>query len=83
MGAAPQIVLRAGAPNVATFNAPFEVIANLANPGDQPATNVRVDLQLPPGTRVVRSDNFARILPNAVTWEIGASAGSTAARPIS
>lgn len=69
---APQIVLRAGAPNVATFNAPFEVIANLANPGDQPATNVRVDLQLPPGTRVVRSDNFARILPNAVTWEIGA-----------
>ena len=69
---APQLSLRAGAPNVATFDAPFEVIANLANAGDQPATNVRVDVQLPPGTRVVRSDAFARVLPNAVTWDIGA-----------
>ncbi|MCH1497279.1 MAG: hypothetical protein L7U72_18800, partial [Rubripirellula sp.] len=69
---APKLALRSGAPTVATFDSPFEVIANLANPGDQPATNVRVDLQLPPGTRVVRSDSFARVLPNAVTWDIGA-----------
>lgn len=69
---APKLALRAGAPAVATFNSPFEVIANLANAGDQPATNVRVDVQLPPGTRVVRSDKFARVLPNAVTWDIGA-----------
>lgn len=69
---APQLTLRAGAPAVATFGAPFEVIANLANAGDQPATNVRVDVQLPPGTRVVRSDAFARVLPNAVTWDVGA-----------
>ena len=69
---APKLTLRAGAPAVATFDSPFEVIANLANAGDQPATNVRVDVQLPPGTRVVRSDAFARVLPNAVTWDIGA-----------
>ena len=69
---APKLALRSGAPAVATFDAPFEVIANLANAGDQPATNVRVDVQLPPGTRVIRSDSFARVLPNAVTWDIGA-----------
>lgn len=68
---APQLKLRAGAPPIATFDSPFQAIANLANPGDQPARNVRVDVQLPPGTRVVGSDAFARVLPNAVTWDIG------------
>ena len=68
---APKLALRAGAPQIATFDVPFQVVANVSNPGDQPATNVRVDVQLPPGTRVTSADSFARVLPNAVTWEIG------------
>jgi uncharacterized repeat protein (TIGR01451 family) len=68
---APKLALRVGGPQVATFDAPFQVVANVSNPGDQAATNVRVDVQLPPGTRVISSDSFARVLPNAVTWEIG------------
>ena len=67
----PQLTLRAGAPSVATFDTPFQVVANLANPGDQAATNVRVDVPVPPGARVVGADSFARVLPNSVTWEIG------------
>ncbi len=68
---APQLAIRAGAPAVATFNAPFDVVANLQNPGDQPATNVRVNVALPPGTRVTQSDSFAVATPGNVTWEIG------------
>jgi len=68
---APQLVLRAGAPAVATFDTPFEVVANVQNPGDQPATNVRVNLALPPGVRVTQADSFAQRTPNNITWEIG------------
>jgi hypothetical protein len=67
----PQLALRTGAPTIATFNEPFQVVALVSNPGDQPATNVRVDVQLPPGTRASSPDSFARILPNSVSWEIG------------
>ncbi len=68
---APQLALRAGAPQVATFDVPVQVVANVSNPGDQAATNVRVDVQLPPGTRVTSADSFARVLPGSVSWEIG------------
>ena len=68
---APQLGLRVGGPQVASFDAPFQVVANVSNPGDQAATNVRVNVQLPPGTRVLSADSFAQVLPNAVTWEIG------------
>ncbi len=67
----PKLAIRAGAPSIATFDVPFQVVANVSNPGDQVATNVRVDVQLPPGTRATSADSFARVLPNAVTWEIG------------
>ncbi|TWU46211.1 Large cysteine-rich periplasmic protein omcB precursor [Rubripirellula tenax] len=67
----PKLELRAGAPAVASFDVPYQVVANLRNPGNQPATNVRVDLQTPPGTRIIRADAFARVVPNGVTWEIG------------
>ncbi len=68
---APQLAIRAGAPSVATFDAPFDVVANVQNPGDQPATNVRVNIALPPGVRVTNTDSFAVATPNNVTWEIG------------
>ncbi len=68
---APKLALRVGGPQIASFDAPFQVVANVSNPGDQAATNVRVDVQLPPGTRVISADSFARVLPNAVSWEIG------------
>lgn len=68
---APQLEIRAGAPSIATFNVPVQVVANVSNPGDQEATNVRVDVQIPPSARVTTSDSFAQVLPNSVSWEIG------------
>ncbi len=68
---APQLNIRAGAPAVATFNSPFEVVATVQNPGDQPATNVRVQVALPPGVRVTQADSFATVTPSNVTWELG------------
>lgn len=68
---APQLALRAGAPTTATFNEPFEVVANVSNPGNQPAQDVRVEVAIPPGTGATSPDPFAQVLPNAVVWEIG------------
>lgn len=68
---APQLALRAGAPQVATFSQPFQVAVNVSNPGDQAANNVIVNVQLPAGTSATSSDSFARVFPNGVTWEIG------------
>ncbi len=67
----PQLAIRAGAPSIATFDLPVEVIANVSNPGDQPAENVVVTVQLPPGTTANNADSFARVLPNSVVWELG------------
>ncbi len=68
---APQLAIRAGAPSVAPFDSPVEVVASVQNPGDQPATNVRVQVALPPGVRVTQADSFAQRTPTTVTWEIG------------
>ncbi|MEM8669987.1 MAG: hypothetical protein AAGG48_20840 [Planctomycetota bacterium] len=68
---APQLAIRAGAPAVATFDTPVQVVANVSNPGDQPARNVVVTVRLPAGTRVTNADSFAQVLPGAVVWEIG------------
>lgn len=67
---APQIAIRAGAPQVASFGVPFRAAANLSNPGDQAATNVRVVLQVPPGVQASSTDSFATNTPNAVVWEL-------------
>lgn len=70
----PKLTLRAGGPPQAGFNAPFTVYANVANPGDQPATNVRVDVTLPPGTQVINAGpdpNRVAITDAGVTWDIG------------
>jgi Domain of unknown function DUF11 len=68
---APRLNLRAGGPETATFRTPFEVVANVSNPGDQTATNVRIDVPIPAGTKVVSADSFARVTPTSVSWEIG------------
>jgi len=68
---APQLALRAIGPPVATFDTPFEVVVNVQNPGDQPATNVRVNVALPPGVRATQADSFAQRTPSNVTWELG------------
>lgn len=67
----PKLEVRAGAPAVASYDVPYQVVANVSNPGNQPATNVRVDMQTPAGTRIVNADSFARVSPGGVTWEIG------------
>ncbi|MFG0262147.1 MAG: hypothetical protein ACF788_07140 [Novipirellula sp. JB048] len=67
----PQLAIRAGAPSIASFDVPYEVVANVSNPGDQPANDVRVSIEFPPGTRAVSADSFAQVLPNGVVWEIG------------
>ena len=48
---APQLAIRAGAPAVASFNVPVQVVANVSNPGDQPAENVRVSVNVPAGPK--------------------------------
>ncbi|NND98301.1 MAG: hypothetical protein HKN47_13330 [Pirellulaceae bacterium] len=67
---APQLEIEAGAPSVATFNVPVEVVANVRNPGDQPANNVRVTMQIPPGVRATSTDGFAQNIPSAIVWDI-------------
>lgn len=67
---APQLAIKVGAPPVASFGIPFRAVANVSNPGDQVATNVRVVLQVPAGVKASSPDTFASNLPNAVVWEI-------------
>ena len=67
----PQLAIRAGAPSVASYDVPVQVVANVSNPGDQPAENVRVSVNLPAGAKATSSDSFAQVLPNAIVWEIG------------
>jgi uncharacterized repeat protein (TIGR01451 family) len=67
---APQLKIRAAAAAVASFNAPTQVVINVSNPGDQPATNVNVEVPTPPGAKVT-ADSFAQVLTNAVRWDLG------------
>lgn len=66
----PQLRLRAGAPQIATYDEPFDVVANVANPGNQPAENVQVQVEIPPGARVVDTDAFAQVFTNRVVWDL-------------
>ena len=68
---APQLALRAGGPAVAGFDTPFQVIANVSNPGDQPLTGVSLTLPIPQGANVLNANLQAQVLPNSVVWEIG------------
>ncbi len=68
---APQLTLRTGGPEIATYNTPFEVFANIANPGDQDATGIEVRAAIPSGVKVISSDTFAKVFPNSVIWQIG------------
>ncbi len=67
----PQLTLRTGGPEVASYDVPFDVFANIANPGDQDATGVEVRAAIPEGVKVLSSDAFAKVFPNSVVWEIG------------
>ena len=67
----PQLSLRVGGPPLASYNVPVQVVANVGNPGDQPAENVRVSVDVPLGARLTSNDSFATVLPNAIVWEIG------------
>ncbi|TWU18468.1 hypothetical protein [Allorhodopirellula heiligendammensis] len=68
---APQLTLRTGGPEVASYNTPFDVFANIANPGDQDATGIEVRAAIPDGVKVISSDTFAKVFPNSVVWQIG------------
>jgi len=68
---APQLTLRTGGPEVASYDVPFDVFANIANPGDQDATGVEVRAAIPEGTRVITTDAFAKQIGNTVVWELG------------
>ncbi len=67
---APQLAVRAGAPEVASFGEPFDAVVNVSNPGDQATKNVQVVLQLPEGVRATSPDSFATPLPDAIIWRI-------------
>lgn len=71
---APQLAIRAGAPQVASFGVPVQAVINVSNPGNQPAEDVRVTFQIPnvPGVSARSPDvAFAQNLPNDVVWQIG------------
>ena len=68
---APALELRAGAPQIATFDQPFQVAANVRNPGDLAAENVRVTVELPPGVTATATDSFASVVGNQIIWDIG------------
>lgn len=68
---APRLNLRAGGPDTATFDVPFEVVANVANPGDQAAETVVVEAAIPSQTRVVQADSFAEVFADVVRWDLG------------
>lgn len=68
---APQLTLRTGGPEVASYNTAFDVSANIANPGDQDATGIEVRAAIPDGVRVISTDAFAKVFPNSVIWQIG------------
>ncbi|TWT56175.1 COG1361 family protein [Allorhodopirellula solitaria] len=67
----PQLTLRTGGPEIASYNTPFDVFANIANPGDQDATGIEVRAAIPDGVQVIATDAFAKTFPNSVVWEIG------------
>lgn len=67
---APQLALRAGAPQIASYGVPFDAVVNVSNPGDQTTTNVQVILRLPEGVQATSPDSFATPLPAAIMWEI-------------
>ena len=70
---APQLRIRAGAPQIASFGVPLQAVVNVSNPGNQPAEDVRVVMQIPPvrGVRAESPDAFAQNLTNAIAWDIG------------
>ncbi|MEM6363739.1 MAG: hypothetical protein AAF745_04885 [Planctomycetota bacterium] len=67
----PQLTLRAGGPEVASSDTEFTVFAVVGNPGNQPATGVAVEVNVPQNTRVIRSDAFAKVYTESVVWDIG------------
>ncbi|MCC9643063.1 DUF11 domain-containing protein [Rhodopirellula sp. JC740] len=67
----PQLEIRAGGPEVASYQIPFDIAANLRNPGDQDATGVKVELGFPAGVRIVSTDAFAKVYTNSIVWDIG------------
>ena len=67
---APQLSIEAGAPPVATFGVPIDVAAVVKNAGDQPATNVRVVMGIPPTAKASSRDGFAQNTPRAIEWLI-------------
>lgn len=68
---APQLELRTGAPQVATYNQPFEIIANVRNPGNQAVNNLSVEVVIPEGARVIDTTPTAQVIGNTVVWQIG------------
>ena len=67
----PQLAMPCRRARGGDFNVPVEVVINVSNPGDQAATNVRVDVPIPQGVAVASTRHFAQRRPAAVIWEIG------------
>lgn len=67
---APQLAIRAGAPETAGFRETVQAVANVSNPGNEPLNNVRVSVQFPNEINAVSPDAFATNIPGAVVWEI-------------
>lgn len=74
---APRLELKASAPNVAGFDQPISVIANVSNPGNLNSGRVEVETTLPPTVQFLGSDFTHQQLGNRIVWiyENGIPAG--------
>lgn len=68
---APKLLVNLQVPQVIGFQEPFQAVLNVQNPGDQAATNVRVQLRYPEGVRATTNDPLAKTLTNSIVWELG------------
>ncbi len=72
--------LRVQGPETAVAGGPAVFDIEAANPGDQPARDVRVAAVIPPNLRVVSSAPPGRLLGNRLTWELGTLEGQARRR---
>ncbi len=78
--AAPDLRLEARGPEIAGFDQPITIVAQLQNPGQMPAQNVELMVQLPPGVTYVGSNLENQNLPNRVIWPIRDTSGQFPAK---
>jgi uncharacterized repeat protein (TIGR01451 family) len=69
---APSVIVEAVAPDSIGVGQPLTYVLVVKNTGVSPVTNVRVEDEVPPGTKFVSSDPVAEPTGSRLTWLVGA-----------